>query len=98
MFSIKAVCYLHHKGDTTMKRILAVSLLIAFLLVANGVNSNGQATKKKPKVPSMEMEEEAPNCPETIEDCPVQGCGKGADLKLNTRKNTTDVPSEDSIQ
>ena len=81
-----------------MRRILVFSLLMVFLVVASGAQSNGQATRKKAKVPVMEMEEEGPDCPETIADCPIQGCGKGADLKLNTAKNTIDVPSEANIQ
>jgi hypothetical protein len=60
-----------------MRRILVLSLLVVFLVVVSGAQGNGQTTRKKlQRAPAMEAEAEAPDCPDTIADCPNQGCGR----------------------
>jgi hypothetical protein len=80
-----------------MRRILTLSLTLIFLaslLVADSIAQHPQR-RATPRPDTVEHEGDATmaTCPTDIAHCPPGGCGTGADSKLNSAKNRTDMPS-----
>jgi hypothetical protein len=78
-----------------MRRMFAPAMASLFFMFLFMTDSNAQ---RRTDPPEIEVEPTANNCPTTIADCPVEGCGTDADFKLNSAKNRTDAPSSSTIQ
>jgi len=80
-----------------MRRILTLSLTLIFLASLLVADSNAQRRRRPPATRPVTVEHEAEaestTCPTEIADCPPEGCGTGADSKLNNAKNRIDKPS-----